>query len=107
MLTFRWGIPAAVAVACTLVLVSQVSATTNVSAAGPIKVGISLPITGNFSEPGTAAQRGYQIWAQLTNKHGGLLGRKVQLVIKDDQSDQNTIVNDGLGPNQLRIARGG
>jgi branched-chain amino acid transport system substrate-binding protein len=97
MLTFRWGIPAAVAVACTLVLVSQVSATTNVSAAGPIKVGISLPITGNFSEPGTAAQRGYQIWAQLTNKHGGLLGRKVQLVIKDDQSDQNTIVNDYNG----------
>src|SRR5256886_10869238 len=94
MLTFRWAVLAAVAVTCTLVVASQVSAR---SAADPIKVGISLPITGNFSEPGTAAQRGYQIWAQLTNKHGGLLGRKVQLVIKDDQSDQNTIVNDYNG----------
>ena len=94
MRTFRWGVLTAVAIACTLVVASQVSARSD---AGPIKVGISLPITGSFSEPGTAAQRGYQIWAQLTNKHGGLLGRKVQLVIKDDQSDQNTIVNDYNG----------
>src|SRR4051812_31121734 len=94
MRMFRWGVLTAVAVACTPVVASQASAR---SAAGTIKIGISLPITGNFSEPGTAAQRGYQIWAQLTNKHGGLLGRKVQLVIKDDQSDQNTIVNDYNG----------
>src|SRR5438067_7830948 len=94
MRTFRWGVVAAVAAAAALVVASQVSARPSAAAAGPIKIGISLPITGNFSEPGTAAMRGYQVWAQLTNKHGGLLGRKVQLVIKDDQSDQNTIVND-------------
>src|SRR5438874_8713147 len=91
MRMFRWGVLTAVAVACTLVVASQVSAR---SAADPIKVGISLPITGNFSEPGTAAQRGYQVWAQLTNKHGGLLKRKIELVIHDDRSDQNTIVSD-------------
>jgi branched-chain amino acid transport system substrate-binding protein len=97
MRTFRWcGLLAAVVSA--LVVASHVSARTEAAGAGtPIKIGISLPVTGNFSEPGTAAMRGYQIWAQLVNKSGGLLGRQVQLVIKDDQSDQNTIVNDYNG----------
>ena len=94
MRKFRWGALVAAAAASALVVASQVSAR---SAANPIKIGISLPITGNFSEPGTAAQRGYQVWADMTNKSGGLLGRQVQLVIKDDQSDQNTIVNDYNG----------
>ena len=97
MRTIRWGALVAVATACALVVASQVSARTDGSNVDPIKIGISLPITGNFSEPGTAAMRGYQIWAQMTNKSGGLLGRKVTLDIKDDQSDQNTIVNDYNG----------
>lgn len=98
MRTFRWSAPIAVMAAVALVVASQVSARTETSAAGaPIKIGISLPITGSFSEPGSAAMRGYQLWAQLTNKSGGLLGRQVELVIKDDQSDQNTIVNDYNG----------
>src|SRR5919204_2963747 len=94
MRTFRWcGLLAAVVSA--LVVASHVSARTEAAGAGtPIRIGISLPITGNFSEPGTAAMRGYQIWQQLVNKRGGLLGRKVQLIVRDDQSDQNTIVND-------------
>jgi branched-chain amino acid transport system substrate-binding protein len=60
----------------------------------PIKVGASLPLTGEFSEPGTAAQQGYNVWEAMTNEKGGLLGRKVQMVIKDDASNQNTIVAD-------------
>src|SRR4051812_22970476 len=95
MRKFRWVALLAVAAVASLVVATQVSAKPD--AAAPIKIGISLPITGNFSEPGTAAQKGYQIWADMTNKSGGLLGRKVELVIKDDQSDQNTIVNDYNG----------
>lgn len=94
MRTFRWGGIAAVFAAAALVVASQVSARPAASAAAPIKIGISLPITGDFSEPGTAALKGYRVWQRYVNTHGGLLGRKVQLVIKDDQSDQNTIVND-------------
>jgi branched-chain amino acid transport system substrate-binding protein len=60
----------------------------------PIKVGTSLPLTGEFSEPGKAAKQGYEVWESLTNDKGGLLGRKVQMVIKDDASNQNTIVSD-------------
>ncbi len=60
----------------------------------PIKIGASLPLTGDFSEPGKAAQQGYQVWASMINAKGGLLGRKVELVIKDDASNQNTVVSD-------------
>jgi len=60
----------------------------------PIKVGASLPLTGEFSEPGKAAEQGYKVWEAMTNEKGGLLGRKVQMVIKDDASNQNTIVAD-------------
>src|SRR4051812_37304764 len=56
----------------------------------PIKIGASLPLTGDFSEPGKAAQQGYKVWESLTNSKGGLLGRKVQIVVKDDASNQNT-----------------
>ena len=94
MSKFRWVLlPLTVALA--LVAATQVGARTEGAAAKPpIKIGISLPLTGNFSEPGTAAMRGYKIWQQLINKQGGLLGRKVQLIIRDDASNQNTIVAD-------------
>jgi ABC-type branched-subunit amino acid transport system substrate-binding protein len=90
MRKIRWALlPAVVAVAA-LVVATQVGAKPN---ADPIKIGISLPLTGDFSEPGTAALRGYTVWRDLVNKKG-LLGRKVQLVVRDDRSDQNTIVSD-------------
>jgi branched-chain amino acid transport system substrate-binding protein len=61
----------------------------------PIKVGASLPLTGEFSEPGKAAQQGYKVWEAMVNESGGLIdGREVEMVIKDDQSNQNTIVAD-------------
>jgi branched-chain amino acid transport system substrate-binding protein len=59
-----------------------------------ITIGTSLPLTGEFSQPGTAAQEGYQVWEKIVNEDGGLLGRQVELVIKDDASNQNTIVSD-------------
>jgi branched-chain amino acid transport system substrate-binding protein len=60
----------------------------------PIKIGASLPLTGEFSEPGKAAKQGYEVWEALTNEKGGLIKRKVQMVIKDDASNQNTVVSD-------------
>jgi|SRR5215218_2174663 len=62
---------------------------------GTVKVGASLPLTGEFSEPGKAAKQGYQVWQAITNENGGLIDdRKVKMVIKDDASNQNTIVAD-------------
>jgi branched-chain amino acid transport system substrate-binding protein len=60
----------------------------------PIVVGISLPLTGDFAQPGGEAKRGYTVWADQINKAGGLLGRQVQLKIVDDASNQDTVVSD-------------
>jgi branched-chain amino acid transport system substrate-binding protein len=60
----------------------------------PLKIGASLPLTGEFSEPGKAARQGYEVWQSMVNESGGLLGRQVELVIKDDASNQNTVVAD-------------
>lgn len=61
---------------------------------GEIKIGASLPLTGEFSEPGKAAKQGYEVWQAMTNEKGGLLGRQVKFIFRDDASDQNTVVSD-------------
>ena len=60
----------------------------------PIVIGASLPLSGDFSQPGGEAKRGYEIWRDMVNGAGGLLGRPVQLKIMDDASNQDTVVAD-------------
>ena len=57
-------------------------------------IGISLSKSGDFSDPGHAAQLGYQLWADTVNKQGGILGRKVQLKIVDDASSPSQVVTN-------------
>jgi len=57
-------------------------------------VGISLPLTGDFSQPGGEARRGYEVWRDMVNAKGGVLGRQVKLTITDDASNQDTVVSD-------------
>jgi branched-chain amino acid transport system substrate-binding protein len=52
--------------------------------AGPIKIGVSLSLTGDDSADGQATQQGYTVWAAFVNSHGGLLGHQVQMFYKDD-----------------------
>lgn len=56
----------------------------------PIVFGASLPLTGGFSIPGTLHQEGYQVCVDIINERGGLLGRPVELLISDNQSDPET-----------------
>jgi branched-chain amino acid transport system substrate-binding protein len=69
------------------------AASTRPTAQGPIKIGISLSLSGDFSDPGKAVKRGYDLWAAYVNAHGGILGRKVQLKIVNDASDPNQAVS--------------
>jgi len=64
------------------------------SGSQPLVIGISLSLSGDFSDPGKAAMRGYQLWAQEVNKHGGVLGRQVKLKIVDDASSPNQVVTN-------------
>ncbi|HBE24932.1 MAG TPA: hypothetical protein DDW33_04505, partial [Ktedonobacter sp.] len=43
----------------------------------PIKIGISLSLSGDFSADGKAFQQGYELWKDTVNKNGGILGRQV------------------------------
>ncbi len=60
----------------------------------PVTIGISLPLTGDFSQPGGEAKRGYEVWRDMVNADGGLQGRQVKLKIVDDASNQDTVVAD-------------
>jgi branched-chain amino acid transport system substrate-binding protein len=60
----------------------------------PLVIGISLSFSGDFSDPGHAAELGYKLWADQVNAHGGILGRKVQLKIVDDASSPNQVVTN-------------
>jgi len=61
---------------------------------GPIKIGISLSLSGDFSADGKAFQQGYQLWADTVNKNGGLLGRQVKLDIVSDASSTTQVVTN-------------
>jgi branched-chain amino acid transport system substrate-binding protein len=75
----------------------------------PITIGVSLPLTGEFSEPGKGVQRGYEAWAKIVNEDGGLLGRQVELKFLDDQSSADRVVSDYeqlIGKDQVDLVFG-
>jgi len=61
-------------------LASQASAQT-------IKIGVNEPLTGPFAASGTYVVNGAKIAADEINSKGGLLGKKVELVIEDNKSN--------------------
>jgi branched-chain amino acid transport system substrate-binding protein len=52
----------------------------------PIKIGMSMAQTGGLAAGGKASLLGIEIWRDDVNARGGLLGRKVELVVYDDKS---------------------
>jgi branched-chain amino acid transport system substrate-binding protein len=59
-----------------------------------IRIGASLPLTGEFSQGGLDTQHGYETWVEMVNESGGLLGKKVEIVVKDDATQQETAVSN-------------
>jgi branched-chain amino acid transport system substrate-binding protein len=60
-------------------------------AESPIKIGFSMALTGGLSPNGKPALIAMKIWEEDVNAHGGLLGRPVQLVYYDDQSNPSNV----------------
>ena len=73
---------------------SSGAAAASSSSSEPVVIGASLPLTGDFAQPGGEAKKGYEIWQSMVNANGGLLGRQVQMKIVDDASNQDTVVAD-------------
>jgi branched-chain amino acid transport system substrate-binding protein len=60
------------------------------AAQAPIKIGASISMTGTYAKPGIYQKEGYELCVQEANDKGGLLGRKIDLVVYDDQSTPAT-----------------
>ena len=56
-------------------------------ASEPIRIGISLGLTGQYQQPAAMHKRAYELWRDEVNARGGIMGRSVELVILDDNSD--------------------
>jgi branched-chain amino acid transport system substrate-binding protein len=60
-------------------------------AADPIKVGFSMALTGSVAQNGKQLIMALELWRDDINASGGLLGRPVELVYYDDQSNPSNV----------------
>ena len=58
----------------------------------PLRVGASLSQTGAHAAPGQNQLRGYQLCVKHANEKGGVQGRRIELIVEDDQSKAPTAV---------------
>jgi branched-chain amino acid transport system substrate-binding protein len=59
----------------------------------PIRIGYCLSLTGALASNGKTARLAHQIWEKDVNQKGGLLGRNVEMVCIDDQTDPKLVLD--------------
>jgi branched-chain amino acid transport system substrate-binding protein len=62
-------------------------------ASSPLKIGYCLSLSGALASNGKTAQLAHQIWRENVNKNGGFLGRPVDLICLDDQTNPNLVAD--------------
>ncbi len=78
---------AAVLMAATIVA----AAISGARAEDPIRIGFGIALTGALAGAGKSALIAIQIWADEINAAGGLLGRPVELIYYDDQTNPSKV----------------
>ncbi len=63
-----------------------------VAAQDAIRIGVTQPLTGAFAASGNYVAQGARIAEDQVNKAGGVLGRKIQLIIEDNKSNPTEAV---------------
>jgi branched-chain amino acid transport system substrate-binding protein len=63
------------------------------SAQDTIKIGVTQPLTGAFAASGNYVAQGAKIAEEEINKAGGVLGKKIQLIIEDNKSNPTEAVS--------------
>jgi branched-chain amino acid transport system substrate-binding protein len=56
----------------------------------PIRIGASISQTGRYAPLGQNQLRGYRLCVAHQNERGGVLGRRLDLIVEDDQSEPAT-----------------
>ena len=59
----------------------------------PLRIGYCLSLSGALASNGKTAALAHQIWRENVNKNGRLLGRPVELVCFDDQTNPNLVAD--------------
>src|SRR3989441_9169871 len=80
------GLVVVVIVAAVFVLMTALDG----DAQAPVRIGASLSLTGTYAKLGKYQHEGYQLCQKDLNAQGGLLGRKIDFVVYDDQSMPTT-----------------
>ncbi|MCX8031865.1 MAG: ABC transporter substrate-binding protein [Thermoleophilia bacterium] len=60
----------------------------------PIKVGLITSLTGPSAAPGVSVKQGAELQVEYVNANGGINGRPLELIVKDDGSDVAGMVNN-------------
>jgi branched-chain amino acid transport system substrate-binding protein len=59
-------------------------------AADTVKIGLMAPITGSWASEGQEMKKNVELLAEEQNAKGGLLGKKVEVIVEDDGGDPRT-----------------
>jgi branched-chain amino acid transport system substrate-binding protein len=87
----------AIGIAVTATVVSACGGGSDDAASGgsssdePITIGASVSLTGAYASSGTNVSNGYKLAVEQINANGGVLGRQLELNLKDDQSDAGIV----------------
>src|SRR5262245_64318185 len=63
------------------------------SAQDTIKVGVTQPLTGAFAASGNYVAQGAKLAEEEINKGGGVLGKKIELIVEDNKSNPTEAVS--------------
>ena len=80
-----------IATATTLTALASTFLPATAQTTEPLKIGFAMSLTGPLGANGKSALLAMKIWEEDMNAKGGLLGRKVQLINYDDQSNPSTV----------------
>ncbi len=74
------------ALACLLLSIAVALPHALAQSGAPIRIGSTLSLTGPLAAPSAIQKVATEVFIEDLNKRGGLLGRKVEWLLKDDQS---------------------
>ena len=75
-----------------LAAVAVVGLAGTAAAQDTIKIGVTEPLTGSVAASGNYVTNGARIAEEVINRNGGVLGKKIQLIIEDNKSNPKEAV---------------
>ena len=57
----------------------------------PLRIGATVSLEGKYAETSFMIRNAYKLWVEQVNNRGGLLGRRVKLIVYDDKSDTDRV----------------